>query len=105
MVKPAPKKKTAAKKAPAKTKKTAAASKPDNAIAAKVLEIVAKQIKKKPADVPSSAKLQELGADSLDAMEIVFQLEEAFGIRVEESAASQLGTVDDIVAYVTKQTK
>ena len=42
----------------------------------------------------------ELGADSLDAAELIMLLEDQFGVRVEPSQAEGLRTVDDIVNLV-----
>ncbi|GJM99391.1 hypothetical protein PR202_ga16484 [Eleusine coracana subsp. coracana] len=46
-------------------------------------------------EVAGSSKFQDLGADSLDTVEIVMGLEEAFGISVEESSAQSIATVED----------
>ncbi|RLN34190.1 acyl carrier protein 2, chloroplastic-like [Panicum miliaceum] len=46
-------------------------------------------------EVSGSSKFQDLGADSLDTVEIVMGLEEAFGISVEESSAQAIATVED----------
>nr|CAB3457733.1 unnamed protein product [Digitaria exilis] len=46
-------------------------------------------------EVCGTSKFQDLGADSLDTVEIVMGLEEAFGISVEESSAQSIATVED----------
>ncbi len=43
---------------------------------------------------------RDLDADSLDAVELIMALEEAFPIEFEEDAAEKLKTVGDIVAYI-----
>lgn len=45
--------------------------------------------------VSGSSTFADLGADSLDTVEIVMGLEEAFGISVEESSAQTIATVED----------
>eukprot|EP00262_Sarcandra_glabra_P007253 TRINITY_DN1993_c1_g1_i1.p1 TRINITY_DN1993_c1_g1~~TRINITY_DN1993_c1_g1_i1.p1 ORF type:complete len:143 (-),score=28.73 TRINITY_DN1993_c1_g1_i1:196-624(-) len=62
----------------------------------KVCEIVKKQLAL-PADssVTGESKFSALGADSLDTVEIVMGLEEAFGICVEEENAQTIATVQD----------
>ncbi|KAF9587709.1 hypothetical protein IFM89_004686 [Coptis chinensis] len=62
----------------------------------KVCEIVRKQLAL-PADsaVSGESKFASLGADSLDTVEIVMGLEEAFGISVEEESAQTIATVQD----------
>ncbi|OVA04370.1 Acyl carrier protein (ACP) [Macleaya cordata] len=62
----------------------------------KVCEIVRKQLAL-PADstLSGESKFSALGADSLDTVEIVMGLEEAFGISVEEESAQSIATVQD----------
>jgi acyl carrier protein len=47
---------------------------------------------------------QDLGADSLDAVEIVMIAEEEFGIEVDEEAAETLTTFGDLCAYIERAT-
>ena len=44
--------------------------------------------------------MEDLGADSLDAMELNMALEEAFDITIEEEALMQFKTVQDVVNYI-----
>ncbi|OMO58012.1 Acyl carrier protein (ACP) [Corchorus capsularis] len=69
----------------------------------KVCEIVRKQLAL-PSDKPvtGESKFSDLGADSLDTVEIVMGLEEEFGITVEEDNASTISTVDDAAALIDK---
>uniref|UniRef100_K4A1Q9 Acyl carrier protein n=3 Tax=Setaria TaxID=4554 RepID=K4A1Q9_SETIT len=61
-----------------------------------VCDIVKKQLAlADDTEVSGSSKFQDLGADSLDTVEIVMGLEEAFGISVEESSAQSIATVED----------
>jgi len=46
-----------------------------------------------------------LGADSLDAIEIVMALEEEFNIEILDAEADKMKTVDDIVVYLAKRIK
>ncbi|XP_062199237.1 acyl carrier protein 2, chloroplastic-like [Phragmites australis] len=50
--------------------------------------------------VGGSSKFAELGADSLDTVEIVMALEEAFEITVEESSAQSIATVEDAAELI-----
>ncbi|KAG9457569.1 hypothetical protein H6P81_002077 [Aristolochia fimbriata] len=62
----------------------------------KVCEIVKKQLAlAEDASVTGESKFAQLGADSLDTVEIVMGLEEAFGISVEEESAQKISTVQD----------
>ncbi|XP_058082950.1 acyl carrier protein 1, chloroplastic-like [Magnolia sinica] len=69
----------------------------------KVCEIVRKQLAL-PADsaVTGESKFSHLGADSLDTVEIVMGLEEAFGISVEEDSAQSITTVQDAADLIEK---
>ena len=53
--------------------------------------------------VVSKAKfIEDLGADSLDIVELVMAMEEAFGIDIPDEEAENLRTVDDAVNFVKK---
>ncbi|CAN6714939.1 unnamed protein product [Malus baccata var. baccata] len=77
------------------------AAKPETV--AKVSKIVRKQLAL-PDDsaVTGESKFSELGADSLDTVEIVMGLEEEFGISVEEDSAQTIATVQDAADLIEK---
>jgi acyl carrier protein len=52
--------------------------------------------------VEGASLIDDLGADSLDTVEIVMAFEEEFGIEIPESKADELTTVAEIIAYVEK---
>ena len=54
---------------------------------------------------PSASIVDDLGADSLDVVEIVMGLEEEFDIEVSDQDAEKLPTVQDIVNYVDEKGK
>lgn len=54
---------------------------------------------------PSASIVDDLGADSLDVVEIVMGLEEEFDIEVSDQDAEKLPTVQDIVNYVEEKGK
>ena len=69
-----------------------------------IQKIIADQLKMKPADVRLNALLQnDLGIASLDAMEIILSIEEAFEIDIPDSQARQAKTPGDIANFVAKQ--
>ncbi|KAG1371219.1 acyl carrier protein 1, chloroplastic [Cocos nucifera] len=69
----------------------------------KVCEIVKKQLAlSDDAAVTGESKFSSLGADSLDTVEIVMGLEEAFGISVEEESAQSITTVQDAADLIEK---
>jgi acyl carrier protein len=63
--------------------------------------IVGKQLGIDPNKVkPESDFGQELGADSLDVVELVMAIEEEFEMEIEDQAASQIATVQNILDYI-----
>ncbi len=46
---------------------------------------------------PESEIVKDLGADSLDVVEMLMQMEEEFGVEIEEDVANKLKTVQDVV--------
>ena len=52
--------------------------------------------------VATSSFVDDLGADSLDTVELVMALEEEFGIEIPDEDAESIATVQDAVNYVTK---
>ena len=49
---------------------------------------------------PEARLVEDLGADSLDAVELIMSMEEACNMTFEEDAATQMQTVGDIVSYI-----
>jgi acyl carrier protein len=75
-----------------------------NDIATRCIDIIAKS-KSIPADTISLTNtFDELNIDSLDKINISFEVEEAFNIEIPDEALSTLRTVGDMVAGVTKLT-
>ncbi len=69
--------------------------------AEKVKEIVVNQLGVSPDQVTEDAKfIEDLGADSLDQVELVMALEEEFGADIPDEDAEKLTTVGDAIRYV-----
>ena len=69
----------------------------------KVTEIIVEQLSVTADQVtPESKMIEDLGADSLDAVELVMAVEEEFGIEVPDDAAEKLISVGDIISHVEK---
>ena len=67
----------------------------------KVKEIVVQQLGVAPDQVTEDAKfIEDLGADSLDQVELVMALEEEFGADIPDEAAEKLTTVGDAIKYI-----
>jgi acyl carrier protein len=69
----------------------------------KVTEIIVEQLGVTADQVtPESKMIEDLGADSLDAVELVMAVEEEFGIEVPDEEAEKLISVGDIISHVEK---
>jgi acyl carrier protein len=69
----------------------------------KVRNILAEQLGVDVSEVrPDARILDDLGADSLDVVEMVMSIEEAFDIEVPDQAVEELRTVADVERYVTR---
>ncbi len=78
----------------------------DKPIDQRVKEIVVEQLGVKPDQVTPAAKfIEDLGADSLDTVELVMALEEEFGIEVPDDQAEKLQSVGDVIKYVEESQK
>ncbi len=72
----------------------------------KIAELLAQQLNiDKGTITPQSEIIKDLGADSLDVVEMLMGLEEEFGIEVSEEEAVSLRTVDDIVKVIDSKKK
>jgi len=70
----------------------------------KVKEIIAKQLGVNAAEVvPDASFVEDLGADSLDTVELVMAFEEAFGIEIPDEDAEKIAKVKDAIDYITKK--
>ena len=70
-------------------------------VAEKVKEIVVNQLGVSPDQATPEAKfIEDLGADSLDQVELVMALEEEFGADIPDEDAEKLTTVGDAIKYI-----
>lgn len=68
---------------------------------ARLQNIVGKQLGIDPRKIKPEADFgKELGADSLDVVELVMAIEDEFEIEIEDQAASQIATVQDALNYI-----
>lgn len=69
----------------------------------KVQDIIAKELGIEKEKITMDSRLAEdLGADSLDAVELIMTLEDEFGIEVDDEAATKIKKVSDIVEFLEK---
>ena len=70
-----------------------------------IKEIICEQLKAKPEEVKlETSFIDDLGADSLDSIQLVMALEEKFNIEIPDEDAEGMNTVDDVIRYVAKKT-
>ena len=69
-----------------------------------VAKMIADQLKVDPSQVTRDAKLvEDLGADSANVMVLIMDLEDQYGIPVDDSAIASLKTVGDVVGYIEQK--
>ncbi len=74
------------------------------AILDKIREVVADKLDADPGDVVDSASfVDDLGADSLDVVELIMGLEDEFGIEISDEEAEKLSTVGEAVRFIASQ--
>ncbi len=74
------------------------------AVVDKVKSIIAEQLGVKVEEVTDSASfIDDLGADSLDTVELVMALEEEFGIEIPDEDAEKMKTVGDAIKYIEEK--
>ncbi|MBR2125488.1 MAG: acyl carrier protein [Akkermansia sp.] len=72
-----------------------------DSIETQVKEIIVEQLGVDPEKVTTDAKfIEDLGADSLDTVELVMTFEEKFSVEVPDEDAEKLKSVADVVAYI-----
>lgn len=66
-----------------------------------IREVVSEQLGVKPEQVkPEASFISDLGADSLDTVELVMALEEKFDIEIPDEDAQEVQTISDVVKYI-----
>ena len=72
----------------------------------KIKQIVSEQLGVDEAEItPSASFIDDLGADSLDQVELVMALEEAFNLQIGDEDTENMLTVQDAITYVEKHAK
>lgn len=72
----------------------------------KVNQIVIEQLGVEPSEVtPEASFVDDLGADSLDRVELVMAFEESFGLEIPDEDAEKIVTVQDAIEYIQRYAK
>lgn len=72
----------------------------------KVRSIIAQQLGADESEITEEAHfIEDLGADSLDTVELVMALEEEFGIEISDEDAEKIQTVGDVIKYIKEHQK
>ena len=78
----------------------------EKSIAEKVKDIIVEQLGVNPEQVTEKASfIEDLGADSLDTVELVMAFDEEFSVEVPDEDAEKLQTVGDVVSYIESKQK
>ena len=76
---------------------------PEN-IFEEVQKILGKQLRRDPSTIQLSSQIKkELGADSLDILQLLMRIEAQYGIVIPDQALAQFNTVGDVVKYLEQQ--
>ncbi len=77
-----------------------------NAIELRIKEIIADQLGLREDEIKNEANfLDDLGADSLDIVELIMAMEEEFEMEIPDEDAEKILTVQDAIDYVVKSTQ
>ncbi|MGH9567558.1 MAG: acyl carrier protein [Candidatus Angelobacter sp.] len=72
----------------------------------RVTQIIAGQLGVDPAEVvPEASFINDLGADSLDGVELIMAFEESSGMTISDNHAEKIATVQDAIEYIQKNAK
>ena len=75
-------------------------------IEAKVKDIIVDKLGVDEADVkPEASFTNDLGAGSLDTVELIMEIEKEFGISIPDDKAEKIATVGDAIAYIQENSK
>ena len=76
----------------------------EKSIEQRIKDIIVEQLGVNPDQVTPEAKfIEDLGADSLDTVELVMALEEEFGSEIPDDEVEKLTSVGDVIRYIEEQ--
>ena len=75
-----------------------------SSVEAKIKEIIVEQLSVDEGEVtPTASFIDDLGADSLDTVELVMALEEGFNIEIPDDAAENISTIKNAIDFIESQ--
>ncbi|MCH7926752.1 MAG: acyl carrier protein [Candidatus Dadabacteria bacterium] len=78
----------------------------DQELLENVKKMVASQLGKSEDEIsPESSFIEDLGADSLDLVELIMSMEDEFGIEISDEDAESIVTVQDTINFITERKK
>lgn len=69
-------------------------------IAERVRNIVAERLNVNPEEITLETTFEDLGADSLDVMDLIMELEQEFDIEIPDEDAENIRTIEDTINYI-----
>lgn len=69
----------------------------------KIIKLVAEKLNKKVEDIKLDSRLvEDLGADSLDVVELIMTFEDEFGVSLPDEEVEKMKTIKDVITYIEK---
>ncbi len=76
----------------------------DKEILSKVKDMVASQLGKSHEEItPDASFIEDLGADSLDLVELIMSMEDEFGLEISDEDAESIITVQDALSFISER--
>lgn len=76
----------------------------EKSVERRVIEIIVEQLGVSEEEVTSEASfIDDLGADSLDLVELIMAMEEEFGLEISDEDAEKIQTVQDVINYINER--
>lgn len=69
-------------------------------VQSKIITLIAEQLGVEENTITTESTLEQLGADSLDIVELIMKMEECFSIEISDEEAEQLKTVGQVASYI-----